>query len=215
MKRAAVFDLDGTVISGISSERRFVRHLVRTGEIGMVDIFRSIFKPFRNYIQSNRMLWLNKYYLEGKSLKSLILIANDFFIPQVDKLVPEKMKKIIQTHREKDDLLIIISGTLSFILDIFSKSLSFDGRRGTELEIEDGKCTGAILGIHPSNEGKALILDEFSNRHNIDLLNSTAYGNHYGDRFYLEKTGNPVAVNPDKKLFKYAQSKKWEILEIR
>lgn len=212
MKRAAIFDLDGTLIQGISFEKRFIEHLLKKRELNLFDIFLSILRlPGKR----DRTFRQNKYYLKGKSFEKLCSIANEFFLPQMDKLVPEEMKSIIRTHRENGDLLIIISGTLSFILDIFSKSFSFDDKRGTELEIKDGKFTGRILGIHPSNDGKAIILDDFVNKYNIDPANSTAYGNHYGDRFYLEKTGNPVAVNPDKKLLRYAQSKKWEIMEIR
>jgi len=74
---------------------------------------------------------------------------------------------------------------------------------------------GRISGIHPSNNGKVIIFEEFVNKYNIDPANSTAYGNHYGDRFLMEMVGNPAAVNPDRKLLKYAQSKKWRILEIK
>jgi len=212
MRKAAIFDLDGTIIQGKSSERRFVEHLIKIREIGLIDILRTLIKYIWQFGQKIRQ---NKYYLKGKSFEKLNRIANEFFLPQVNNLVPEEMKKTIQTHRENGDLLIIISGTLSFILDIFSESFSFDDKRGTELEIREGKFTGRLSGIHPSSNRKVIILEEFVNKYNINLANSTAYGNHYEDRFFLERTGNPFAVNPDRKLFKYAKSKKWKILEIK
>ena len=215
MKKAAIFDLDGTIISGKSTEMRFTEHLFKKGELNLIDVFRYFLRFLRNIGRWNRMVSQNKYYLKGKSFEKLSNIANEFFLPIVDKLVPEEIKRLIQTHKKNGDLLIIVSGTLNFILDIFANSFSFDDRKGTELEVKDGKLTGRISGIHPSNNGKVIILEEFVNKYDIDLANSAAYGNRCGDRFLMEMVGNPAAVNPDRRLLKYAQSKKWRILEIR
>ncbi|NVM04726.1 MAG: HAD-IB family hydrolase [Candidatus Helarchaeota archaeon] len=215
MQKAAIFDLDGTLIPGKSTEIRFIEHLFKKGELNPIDILWYLLRFLQNIGRWNRMVSQNKYYLKGKSFEKLSNIANEFFLPTADKLVPGEMKRIIQTHRENGDLLIIISGTLNFILNIFSNSFSFDDKKGTELEVKDGKFTGKLSGIHPSNNGKVVVLNEFVTKYNIDLANSTAYGNHYGDRFLMEMVGNPIAVNPDRKLLKYAKSKKWKILEIR
>jgi len=215
MKKAAIFDLDGTIISGKSTEMRFIEHLFKKGELNLINIFWYFLKFLRNIGRWNRMISQNKYYLKGKSFEKLSNIANEFFLPIVDKLAPEEIKRIIQTHKENGDLLIIVSGTLNFILNIFAHSFSFDDKKGTELEVKNGKLTGKISGIHPSNNGKVIILEEFVNKYSIDLANSTAYGNHFGDRFLMEMVGNPTAVNPDRRLLKYAQSKKWRILETQ
>ncbi|GAG17624.1 unnamed protein product, partial [marine sediment metagenome] len=39
MKKAAIFDLDGTIISGKSTEIRFIEHLFKKGELNLIDIF--------------------------------------------------------------------------------------------------------------------------------------------------------------------------------
>jgi phosphoserine phosphatase len=35
--------------------------------------------------------------------------------------------------------------------------------------------------------------------------------NQHTDRYMLETVGNPVAVNPDKKLLRYAKNNKWNV----
>jgi phosphoserine phosphatase len=44
----------------------------------------------------------------------------------------------------------------------------------------------------------------------VDLQKSYAYADSYADREILECVGHPVAVNPDRRLRKVAQSRGWE-----
>jgi len=39
--RAAVFDLDGTLLPGVSAERLFIRYLIRRGSVGARQLLRS------------------------------------------------------------------------------------------------------------------------------------------------------------------------------
>ena len=45
----------------------------------------------------------------------------------------------------------------------------------------------------------------------IDLEHSYAYGDSYADKEFLESVGHPVAVNPDRRLKKLAESRGWPI----
>jgi len=215
MRKAAIFDLDGTLISGTSSESIFVKYLFKKGEISLTDIFRTFLKFFENMGPWNKMVLQNKYYLKGGSPEKFRQIADECFFNRVDRLISKDMIRIIRYHRDKGDLLIIISGTLNFILDVFNRRLSFDDKKGTDLEVKDGEFTGRISGIHPRGHDKVVVLEEFIKKYQIDLANSTVYANHFTDRLIMEKVGNPVAVNPDRNLLKYAKNRRWKILNIR
>jgi HAD superfamily hydrolase (TIGR01490 family) len=212
VKTAAIFDLDGTLIRGLSSEQLFIQQLLIRGKINPLDMFRFFIGTVVQFGDWKKMFLENKFHLVGEPLDKLTNFARQYFGPNVDKMVPVKMKNVIKAHREKGDLLIIISGTMAFILDVFADTLGFDDRKGTDLEIKDGRLTGRINGIHPYGKGKVTALEEFRKKYDLDLQHSTIYANHYPDRHVMEKVGHPVAVNPSFRLERHAIKKGWEII---
>jgi len=215
MRKAAIFDLDGTLISGTSAERIFIKYLFKKGEINFSHIFRTFLRFFDNIGSWNKMVLQNKYYLKGGSPEKFRQIADECFSNRIDKLISKDMLRIINYHRDKGDLLIMISGTPNFILDVFNRRLSFDDKKGTDLEVKNAEFTGRISGIHPHGPDKVIVLEEFIKKYQIDLANSTVYANHFTDRLIMDKVGNPVAVNPDRNLLKYAKNRSWKILNIQ
>ncbi|MCL5018937.1 MAG: HAD-IB family hydrolase [Patescibacteria group bacterium] len=204
MQNAALFDLDGTLIPGKSTENLFIDFLMKKGEFHFIDMFRTFAVMLKHIGSRDKMFFQNKAYLKGKSVERLINLAEECFITR---------RNIIQLHKKSGDLLILISGSLYFIVNVFAQSLTFDDRRGTNLEVKDGRCTGRIDGIHPRGQTKIIILNEFVKKYNLDLSNSYGYGNSFLDRLWMERVGNPVAVNPDKYLLNYAKRKKWNIIK--
>ena len=211
MQKAAIFDLDGTLLSGKSTEIRFIEYLIKTREMRPVDIMRYAASFLRNMGCWEKMFYQNKSYLKGKSIERLNVLASDYFLPQMNNLVPQHMQDIIRSHKADGDMLILISGTLFFIFKIFFDAFGFDDGRGTGLVIDNGICSGRIEGIYPRGAGKVKILDEFVSKYDLNLTQSTLYANDFSDRFVMEKAGNPVAVNPDNKLLNYAGERDWRV----
>jgi len=209
-KTAAFFDLDGTLIKGLSFEERFLLYLLKKREIGIIGISR-IFKGIFNNLNDGISLALrkSKYYLKHKNIKQIETLAKDFTEKYSENLISSKMKNLIDKHREKEELVFLISGTPYFILQNIVKKFKFDGGKGTELEKKDGLFTGKIIGIHPYGIGKLKILNTFIKNYNINKDKSTAYADHYQDRYFLEGVSNSVAVNPGLKLKKYMKDKNW------
>jgi HAD superfamily hydrolase (TIGR01490 family) len=215
MRNAALFDLDGTLLPDKGSENIFIEFLTKKGELRFIDMFRTFITAIRNIGSLEGMLFRNKSYLKGKSVERMIHLAEECFIPRINVLVPLMIRDLIQSHKKDGDLLILISGSLYFIVDIFAKTLSFDDRRGAALETKDAKFTGKIDGIHARGEKKIVVLNEFVQKYNLDLANSTAYGNSSLDRFWMAMVGNPVALNPDIKLMEHANKNHWKILRMK
>jgi len=61
---------------------------------------------------------------------------------------------------------------------------------------------------------KANAMRELAAREAIDLDRSTAYSDSHTDLAFLEAVGNPVAVNPDRKLRKIALERDWPVLRF-
>ena len=117
----------------------------------------------------------------------------------------------LEEHRERGRLVGIVSGSLEPVLKPLADALGADILAATEPEMDGARLTGRLVD-GPLNAGrKAVALRRLSESQGIDLERSYAYGDSYADKEFLESVGNPVAVNPDRRLRKIAESRGWPI----
>ncbi len=206
--KAAVFDLDGTLIK-YSAERRFLPWAVLRGKFCPFRMIPYIIRSLRD-----RDFFSSKIYYRGMEREKLEKMARDFFSPdRVKKMVFKKALEEIEKKKQQGYKLILITGAPTFLAERFSV-LGFSEIIGSAIEEKDGVLTGELL-EYPPGKRKGEILEEISRREGIDLGESYGYGNGYGDRYFLEKLGHPVAVNPSRRLKKYALSKGWPVVKWR
>src|SRR5256885_2363061 len=62
---------------------------------------------------------------------------------------------------------------------------------------------------------KVAAIERLCRQWNASLPESKAYSDSFSDAPMLESVGNPVAVNPDRRLKRVAQSRGWPILELK
>ena len=117
--------------------------------------------------------------------------------------------KILQ---EKGYEIILISGTLDFILQYLVEKLGANGGVGSKVEIDDGKFTGRIVWIHPYHHGKVLALQKYLAGRNIDYHKSYGFGDSWADVPLLSLFGHPIAVNPGRILRRQALKRGWKVL---
>ena len=120
--------------------------------------------------------------------------------------------KLMDVHRSKGHMIVIVSGTTEHILKPFQRVFAPDSVVCTRLETNsDGICTGRVLGQSCLGEEKRRVVEMSALEFNIDLDLSYAYSDHHSDIPFLTAVGNPVAVNPNEKLKKYAVKANWSI----
>ena len=134
---------------------------------------------------------------------------NDYLKPQ---LAPNILAKAKQ-HRRKGHLLILISGSIRYMLKPVVEDIGFDHLLCTDLEIgADGLLTGRAKGPLCVNRTKRILAIELARKRGIDLSKSYAYGNHQSDIPMLELVGNPFVVEPTEPLRKVAIKRNWPVL---
>ncbi len=204
----AIFDLDGTLISK-SSEKVFLKHLLSHGEIPVSNLlaWTSHFLKVRSYPQAKS----NKVHLRGLDESHLCSLAQECFINSLRASITPRISALIQTHRDAGRTVILMSGSLSFLVELFHEHLQTDIMIADELEVVDGRFTGKRVGIRPYAQNKAALAKELASRYGFDLESSYAYGNHHSDVYKLELFGNPVAVNPNRLLRRIATARRWQI----
>jgi len=128
----------------------------------------------------------------------------------VQALYPEALSAIAR-HRAAGRSVYLVSATVDAVAGPFAAEVGAAGCIATTLEVADGVFTGNVLGEVCYGGAKREAIRRIAERDGIALPRSHAYGDSYEDRHMLEAVGNPVAVNPDKKLRPLALEKGWAI----
>ena len=210
-KIAAIFDVDGTLISGATLERIFIRFLRRRGELGWREILYWIVAAAKATVTGHPRLKAIKAYLRGKDSAHLRRLARECFESEIEpRLSPEAVNRL-RWHQSAGHIVILLSGTLDLLLEPLAERLGVHARVGSELEVEDSRFTGRIAGAHPFGATKAKCLATINRANRFDLKRSFAYADSFADRHLLAMVGHPVAANADVALRKIAEGRGWMI----
>ena len=207
-KTCAIFDLDGTIIR-LSSEQVFLTHLLNHGEIPIPNLLAWTSNFLR--VKSLPIAKSNKIYLRGLEEDYIHEIARRCFVDPLCASIAPHISELIHAHQAEGRTVILMSGSLSFLVQPFHEHFQTDMMVAHELEVTDGRFTGQRIGLHPFAENKAKLAQQLATEHGFDLSASYAYGNHHTDAHKLELFGHPVAVNPDRQLRRIATEKGWQI----
>ena len=207
--KAAIFDLDGTLLPGTSAEREFIRFALTTGKQTVPKAIRALLSwavrvPTRG-IQSN------KTYFGDIEMDLLAETVETFCRQQLTRRIPDQAQRLIAAHRTAGDYLGIVSGAPEILITPLNDLLGLDFVVGTKLACEQGRLTGDLDGPRVSGREKVRQADQVALTYEFDLRESTAYGNAFDDRFLLAEVARPVVVNPDIRLARLAHQKGWPI----
>ncbi len=210
---AAVFDVDGTLLTGDSLERIFFNYLWRYGEIGWREMAR-LAGGACGALTGCAALADRKAYLRGHEFRHLKRLARDCFEQEmIRRLLPDALARL-RWHQRAGHEVILLSGTLDVLLEPLAEYLEVSTRIGTTIEISGLRLTGRLASTRPFGPAKVTCLKQMLESRqpaSINLTRSFAYGDHYADRFLLAATGHPVATNPDRRLRHLAEKRGWMI----
>ena len=203
---AAIFDVDGTLLTGPSLERTFLSFLKREGWLGTRHLG-AFFRGMMRGIPTRE----NKMHFRGEDKERLQQLARTCVDREIAPRLLRSALDRIRLHRISGHRVALISGTLDVLLQPLAELLCLEDAVGTDLEERNGVLTGRISGVHPYAKGKVKSLLSLQSRLEFDVLQSFAYGNHHTDRHLLAAVGHPVATNPDVRLERIALSRGWMI----
>jgi HAD superfamily hydrolase (TIGR01490 family) len=145
-----------------------------------------------------------------EALEAFSWVADNYILKSLRSDVVE----ILNQHKRKGHIVVIISATFSEFLEVIGQRLGVSNVIGTRLEEIDNKYTGKVIKPLCFSENKASLLKEFIQRNGleIDCSSSFAYADSIFDAPLLKLVGNPVATYPDKDLCQLAQQNGWQIL---
>lgn len=213
--KVAIFDIDGTLIKGRSSERIFFWYLVEKKIITNRDLMRYVWFFLKRLFGCKGVyVRRNKNYIRGKRYDLIVTEAQKCFDERIAPLISQKGLEEIRRLKQKGYRIILLTGTLDPLMERFKIVCGADEGIGTSLERENGIVTGEIDGIYAYHRGKTHVVESLVKEGGIDLDKSFAYANEKIDIDFMQLVGNPVAVNGDRGLTAHATRNNWRIVEF-
>jgi HAD superfamily hydrolase (TIGR01490 family) len=211
---AAIFDVDGTLVgSNVVSYYAWLkmrempaalRPLWAAGFLTKIPFYWALDKVSRAHF--NRAFYKN--YAGWKPARARHLGQESFPGFTLSRIYPDALA-CLREHKRMGHRVVLLSGALDFLLDPF-KDLA-DDVLSASLAEEDGAYTGELSGAPVAGEARARMLASFARKRGVDLGRSYAYADSISDLPMLEAVGNPVAVNPDRRLEAAAMDRGWQL----
>ncbi|UNC93287.1 HAD family hydrolase [Candidatus Contubernalis alkaliaceticus] len=216
--KIAVFDFDGTLYpfdtlpflcKQLKSNSRFTYYRVMTTLVLLYVIYKL--KIISGEIIKERALFTFMKSFRGFNEEEI----NDFFrnAYQLMKkdLNPEVVKEA-ETLKASGYILVVVSGACKPLVNFLGEDLGFDLVIGTEFSLNEGILKAEEDITYISGENKAAALLKILPSEEINFQESFAFADSYSDISILEMVGNPVAVNPERELYKLAVEKNWRVM---
>lgn len=104
-------------------------------------------------------------------------------------------RTLVRTLSKLGHHIALVSGGFEPVIAPLVAELGIDHMRANNLEIKDGKLTGALVGPIIDRAGKAQALKEFAAAHHIDLEQTIAIGDGANDLDMIAIAGMGIAFN--------------------
>jgi HAD superfamily hydrolase (TIGR01490 family) len=218
-KNFAVFDIDGTLIRW-QLYHALVDRLAKRGHLG-----EGVYEK----VQKSRMAWKRRededgFYkyeedlikafnsgIEGLDEKIFDDIVDEVFEQYKDQ-VYTYTRSLIKGLKKEGYVLFAISGSHNELVKKIADYYGFDDFVGSRYRREGKKMSPDSF---VASFYKEEILRELVKKHKLNYKGSYAVGDTSSDAPMLKLVENPIAFNPDKKLYNLAHKNGWKIVVER
>ncbi len=219
-KDVVFFDIDGTLVRGNTQ----LGFLIFLRKKNIISLWKSVLIVLRYVLfllklDSNLLAIFNYAYspLRGETIVELNELINEF-IQRTDflqkQVYPEALA-IIREHQKAGRKVLLLTTSIEPLAQAIATQIGVDTILGTHLEINNNIYTGNIDGKLVSGSKKVHAAEIFLQNNQIDWGNTWAYADNISDKLILKHVKHPFAVNPRKRLRKYAKSAEWNVLMFR
>lgn len=217
---AAFFDVDNTLVCG-STSILFGKVAFAGGAIRRRDIWRFAYEQImfiRRGEKNSRMADFKDRALsitKGHSITELMALMPKVYEQEIKPRLWPGTVRAVKEHLALGHEVWLITAAPQELAQQISDDLGATGALGTIVGHKDGVLTGELVGQPLHGQAKRKAARRLAKERNISLRRSFAYSDSVNDLPLLTLVGNPVVVNPDKALKRYADAAGWDILRFR
>ena len=153
--------------------------------------------------------------LADNSPENLYKWRKQYLQNKINPIILRAGQKLIASHKQQGDEILVITATNSFIAMPIAKKLEIQNLISTEVEFIDGSYSGRITSIPSYQGGKIIRLNKWLECRHFDLRGSYFYSDSYNDISLLRLVDHPVVVDADDKLKSIAIKLGWKLSSLR
>lgn len=210
----AIFDIDGTLVAGASTEKRLFAHLLGRGRLGasqLLAFLRAGLGP-----DADGHTWKrNKSYLAGLACAEVAAEATAWAARAAARWWFEPCVARLRAHQAAGDAVVLLSGTPQFLADELARQLGVGRAIGTLCAVEAGRFLAAPPVRHPFGATKLDLARGLCAESGVPAAAVIAYGDSRHDLPLLGFAGRAVAVRPDAGLRAEARRRGWPVIGRR
>ena len=213
-KYIAFFDLDRTIIS-INSGRSLVRYAYEQGLMTRSDLIKGMYLSLLhklNLLKAAKIVDSMLIWVKGVPEEDLQRVTDKMFETYLMTSFNTGVISEMDFHKKNGGRVVILSSSIRPVCQRVAGHLGIDDVLCSELEIIDGTYTGHPEGPLCFGKEKTARLIEYCKVMDASPEDAWYYGDAFSDLDVLSIVGNPVCVNPDKKLKRAAIKRGWKIL---
>jgi len=210
-----IFDVDYTVLKK-SSAWYFLREAINENIIRIAQIRRLPFEWIKYKLGHPDLDFIEHAikHLAGIEKNILEETAKTSFETRIKPNMYTGAISLIAAAQERGEQVIFATSSLDIIIQPLERYFGIEGSIATEMEFDNGKTTGRIVGNSSFGLKKKTAVEAWLCRNKLNPLDVCFYSDSYTDIPLLEFCGKPAAVNPDRILANEAKKRGWEILRF-
>ena len=210
----AIFDLDNTLING-DSDFLWGEFLVELGVVNAKTYNKKNKYFYNKYARGEldiaEFLTFSLKPLSKFSITKLNYWHTQFMAQKIMPILSQNAQNTVNSHKKNGDTVLVITATNEFVAKPIINHYGIANFLATEIEKTTYGYTGNFTGIPCFKDGKVARLKQWLAKNPISLVDSCFYSDSHNDIALLKFVDNPIAVNPDAKLKKYAKLNSWLI----
>jgi HAD superfamily hydrolase (TIGR01490 family) len=204
--RAAIFDVDRTLLDGMSGYL-FSRHLIEQRAMPLGRVIHSL-----RALVAYRLGWADAMAIVEAGATCLAGLTTERAVELADRTVDRVLRPrffteglaAVDAHRAAGDAVVLASGSNTFLIQAIARAIGASDAIGSGSRVEGGRLLPEMTQPACAFEGKRDLVLAWLAARDFDPADAVCYTDNGIDIPLIEAVGEAVAVNPDRELAAYA-----------